>query len=209
MKNALALVALASFSAACRAASPTPVPENLLACGKLQDPGERVHCYDTQIAAMQASAPDSAAPAAARSVTPTTSSVPVAPAPVKPAADSSPAAAAKTTPRAAPTSPAAPPEQRSAAKFGEELLPPTSRPAPPPQEMALVSNITALRAVGPNTYVISLSNGQVWRQEQASQVALFFRIGDDVRIEKGTLGSYHMSTASTGAKNWVRVTRIQ
>jgi hypothetical protein len=63
--------------------------------------------------------------------------------------------------------------------------------------------------LGLKIFAISLANGQVWRQEEASHIALFFRVGDDVRIEKGTLGSYHMSTAATGSKNWVRVTRVQ
>jgi hypothetical protein len=66
-----------------------------------------------------------------------------------------------------------------------------------------------MRPAGRATYAISLANGQVWRQEEASDVSLFFRVGDGVRIEKGALGSYHMSTATTGTKNWVRVTRIQ
>jgi hypothetical protein len=183
MKNAVAIVALAScFTAVCRAASPTPVPENLLACGKLQDAGERVRCYDTQIAAMNAQAAATAAPT-------------VAP---------------PTAPRSTPTSAAVTPEQSSTAKFGEETLPPTARPKKrPQQETTLHSSITAMRAVGSQTYAISLSNGQVWRQEGASHAALFFRVGDDVRIEKGALDSYHMSTAGTGSKNWVRVTRIQ
>lgn len=195
MKNALAIVALASFSAACRAASPAPVPANLLACGKLQDPGERVRCYDTQIAAMQTSPADASAPSAARSVAPATS----APA----------AAAQATAPHGAPTSPIANPEQPTAAKFGEELLPPGSRPASHQREMALLASITAMQEVALKTYVFSLSNGQVWRQEEGSQVATFFHIGDDVRIERGLLGSYHMSTAAAGSKNWVLVTRIQ
>jgi hypothetical protein len=66
-----------------------------------------------------------------------------------------------------------------------------------------------MRPAGRATYAISLANGQIWRQEEASDVSLFFRVGDGVRIEKGALGSYHMSTAATGTKNWVRVTRIQ
>jgi len=75
--------------------------------------------------------------------------------------------------------------------------------------MALLSSITAMRTVGQQKYAISLANGQVWRQEEASPISLFFRVGDNVRIEKGTLGSYHMSTDTTGTKNWVRVTRVQ
>jgi hypothetical protein len=215
MKNALALVALAScITAACRAATPPPVPENLLACGKLQDPGERVRCYDTQIAAMKAAA--AAAPTAAASAPATSNSAPViatsAPAvttSVLAVPTSVPGAAVSRAPRSAPTSASAAPSQSSEAQFGQELLPPTARPAVAQKEIALQSSIKALTEVAAKTYVISLSNGQVWRQEEPSQIALFFRVGNDVRIERGALGSYHMSTAAMGSKNWVRVTRIQ
>lgn len=98
----------------------------------------------------------------------------------------------------------------AAAGFGKETLPPAARPKNESQdEPALISSITALHSVGSQTYAITLANGQVWRQEAASKLAVFFRVGDDVRIEKGALGSYHLSTSRTGAKNWVRVTRIQ
>jgi hypothetical protein len=97
----------------------------------------------------------------------------------------------------------------AAAKFGEETLPSNSRPTTPKEDTALLSSITAKQTVGSNIYAFALANGQVWRQEEASQASLFFRVGDNVRIEKGTMGSYHMSTASSGAKNWVRVTRIK
>jgi hypothetical protein len=170
VKNMLATVALASFiSAACRAAGPPLVPENLLACRKLPSESERVHCYDSQIDRMSA------------------------------------VAASKEPPAQVASSQVA-----STAGFGQETLPPAARPQTPPRdEPALLSSITAMRAAGRATYAISLANGQVWRQEQASDVSLFFRVGDSVRIEKGALGSYHMSTATTGTKNWVRVTRIQ
>jgi hypothetical protein len=109
------------------------------------------------------------------------------------------------------TPPAAQTQQPTVApaQFGEENLPRNSRPLKAEDPTSLLSSIKALRALGPETYAISLSNGQVWRQEEGSHVALFFHVGDDVRIEKGALGSYHLSTAATGSKNWVRVTRIQ
>lgn len=163
MKNALAIVALAScIVPLCRAASPPPVPESLLACRKLQDDGERVRCYDAQITKLIApTAPTGTAPAAA-------------------------------------------------ARFGEETLPPTAHPETQHQEeTALLSTITALRKGASGPYAISLANGQVWRQEDSSQVTQFFRVGDDVRIERAALGSYHLSTTRTGSKNWVRVTRVQ
>jgi len=179
MKHTLAIVAVISTTVPlCQAASPLPVPESLLACRKLQDDGERVRCYDAQIAKL-----------------------------IAPAAGPTPA-------HAAPTAPAAPAAQTaaasSAATFGAETLPPAAHPKTQQrEETALISSITALRKASSGTYTISLSNGQVWRQEESSQVAQFLRVGDDVRIEKAAFGSYHMSTASTGAKNWVRVTRIQ
>ena len=101
------------------------------------------------------------------------------------------------------------PAQSSPEQFGEENLPRASRPLRAEEKTTLLSSIQAMRAVSPETYAISLSNGQVWRQEEGSHIALFFHVGDDVRIEKGALGSYHMSTVATGSKNWVRVTRIQ
>ena len=195
MKNLLATVALASFiSAACRAASPPLVPEDLLACRKLPSESERVHCYDSQIDRMSAVAASS--PAAAQT------------APTAPKTAATPAAA--TAPRNEPPAHVASSQVASTAGFGQETLPPAARPATSPRdEPALLSSITALRPAGRATYAISLANGQVWRQEEASDVSLFFRVGDGVRIEKGTLGSYHMSTAATGTKNWVRVTRIR
>ena len=204
MKNALTIVALAScITAACRAATPAPVPENLLACGKLQDPGERVRCYDTQIAAMKASSTATPAKTAAPPP-PAASTRPAAGTAAAPAASSSAMPTASGTPPAAPVT-AVP----SAAQFGEENLPRASHPAKAQQETALLSSITGMRAVAPETYAISLANGQVWRQGESSQVTMFFHVGDDVRIEKAGLGSYHMSTAKMGSKNWVRVVRIQ
>jgi hypothetical protein len=97
-----------------------------------------------------------------------------------------------------------------AAKFGKETLPMAARPkAAPPEEVALDSTIQSLKKVARSKYTITLANGQVWQQEEASDTALFFKVGDGVRIEKSSLGSYHMSTSATGSKNWIRVTRLQ
>ncbi len=201
MKSPIALAALAScFSAASHAASPPPVPENLQACSKLQDAGERVRCYDAQIAAMNAAAATST-PASVETATPPATSTPTT-------AAATPAAPTLRRSAPPPTAAATTPQQSAQAKFGQEFLPANARPAPPEQEVSLSSSITRLSLIGPAVYDISLSNGQVWRQE-GSHTTAFFRVGDDVRIKKGLLGSYQMSTAAAGAKNWVRVTRIQ
>lgn len=194
MKNILAIVAVAScIGSLCRAASPPPVPESLLGCRKLQDDGERVRCYDAQIAKLTGAAAGSSATQAAPGSSAAQAASPTSPTPP----------AHATAPPVVSTAP-------SAARFGEETLPPAARAkTQSPQEPALLSSITGLRSVGSQTYAISLANGQVWRQEEASELAVFLRVGDDVRIEKGALGSYHLSTSRTGSKNWVRVTRIQ
>jgi hypothetical protein len=137
--------------------------------------------------------------------------VATAPAPV--VAIPTPAAPAAVTPASvashgAPASVATAPRPPSAAQFGEEFLPRKQRSTAAQDEYVLLSNITGVREVGPKIFIISLANGQVWRQE-GSQITVFFHAGDHARLEKGVLGDYRMSTAATGVKNWVRVTRIQ
>lgn len=192
MRNVLFIVALAScLPGICQAAGAEPTSEALLACSKLQDPAERVRCYDTQVATLK---PAASAPVA-----------PAVPAPVPSTASHSsasavPAAAAQAQKQAAPGAPT--PE------FGAEQLPMAARAPQAQEERVLHSSITSMREVGHRSYVIALSNGQVWHQEGAL-TTMFFKVGDDVRIKKGILGSYHMWTATTGDKNWVRVTRLQ
>jgi len=204
MKNALIYAAVASsLATAVHAATPAPapVPEQLLACSKLQDESARVRCYDEQIAAMNAAvaaAPKASAPAAA-------ATAPPAPAGSAASAGTT-APAARTAPAALSSGPA--PQAGTAKEFGQEMLPPTAREKRPESEAALVSTITDVHALGQSIYLISLANGQVWRQE-GSSVTAFFRSGSEVKIEKAMLGSYQMSTPQTGTKNWVRVTRVR
>ncbi len=240
MKKALAFAALAfSTSVACDAAAPTPVPENLLACSKLQDAAERVRCYDTQIAAMSSATASKSAPAAAGN-TPAATASAASPAPAAavatpgspagaaaagPAAPSVPTATAlaatPTTrpvtaappavpgrqPEAASSTPPVASDRSPAAEFGQEELPQAQQPRKGPQSLS--SRITALTAVGAKKYLISLENGQVWRQQESAQVASFFHVGDDVRITKGALGSYQLSTVAAGEKNWIPVMRMR
>ena len=185
MKNTLSALGLAIFIATpLHGATPPPVPENLLACGKLTDAGERVRCYDAQIAAMKQ---QSTAPAA-----------PVVAAPAAPSA----------TPRgeAAP----APKVAAPAVQLGDELLPRSARKTPEPsrEEMTLHATISTIREVQPTVYLIALSNGQVWRPE-GSRIIQLLSPGDAVRIDKAALGSYRLLREATGSKEWVRVTRVQ
>ncbi len=209
MKSPIAIVALAScLTAACRTERPPPVPENLLACGKVQDSDARVRCYDTQIAAMNrsATARPASAGAAANIPAPAASSAAASAAPAPAAAEPA-AASAPAQPAAAPAQ-TAPSQSALVKEFGSEQLPASERPPEPRLKEVLRSSITGIEQESPNNFVISLSNGQAWVENDAELTQLF-HIGDDVQIERGTLGGYHLSTRSTGAKNWVLVTRVR
>jgi hypothetical protein len=178
------------------AASTLPPPDNLVACSAMTDPGERLKCYDTQMAAMMAAA-RSAVPA------PSVAAVP-APAPAAPRPD-----VAATTAPAAPPPVASAPQATAEQKFGEEGLAPVVRDKVDKRQEVLLSTIASIKQARPKLWVIVLANGQIWLQD-GTQITMFFRAGYDVRIEKGLLeGDYRMSTTQTGEKNWVKVTRIQ
>jgi hypothetical protein len=174
----------------------------------MSDPGERLKCYDTQMAAMKAAAgrPSAAPPAAAAppSVSPPPAAA-AAPKPPVPPAAPSPAPAASPAPANATAEPALSAEQ----KFGAIDLPRTAREKVEKPDKVLLSTIASIREVRPKLWLIVLANGQTWLQD-GTQITMFFRPGYEVRIEKGLLeGDFRMSTTQTGAKNWVRVSRVQ
>jgi hypothetical protein len=200
MKHALVLLALAScFVALGHAASTQAPPETMLACTRMSDPGERLRCYDTQMAAMGATVATpspAAAPQGPVATAPKTELAVAPPVAVPPAAASVP-----------PPSPVPPPLAEQ--KFGAVDLPRTAREKVDQPEKLLLSSIASIRQVRPKLWLIVLANGQIWLQD-GTQITMFFRAGYDVRIERGLLeGDYRMSTAQTGAKNWVKVTRVQ
>jgi hypothetical protein len=195
------------FTAAHAASAPNP-PANLVDCSQMSDPGERLKCYDTQMAAMKAAAgrPSAAPPAAAAppSVSPPPAAA-AAPKPPVPPAAPSPAPAASPAPANATPEPALSAEQ----KFGAIDLPRTAREKVEKPDKVLLSTIASIREVRPKLWLIVLANGQTWLQD-GTQITMFFRPGYEVRIEKGLLeGDFRMSTTQTGAKNWVRVSRVQ
>ncbi len=206
--NAVILVtAVVGGVCGCRSTPPAAVSEKIMACGSIQDEAERYRCYDGLNASMRPasagrvaatnSAPAAAAPAAIVSapaaVTAATGSAPKTP--VTPATDAVAAPAVKAT---------AAPDDR----VGEEYLAPTQRRSAQPPS-AVHSSIASVDQVRPSMYVIKLANGQVWRHTGVQTMA-FFRVGDDVNIEREMLGSYHMWSKTTGGDtNWVRVTRVE
>jgi hypothetical protein len=191
---------------AAHAASAATPPANLLECTRISDPGERLKCYDTQMAAPTAAA---SPPAAAPAVTspPVVSQPAVSPPPAPSAAPRTQVAAAAPSPAAANPTPEAEPTPEQ--KFGIIGLPRAAREKVVKPDNTLQSTIASIREVRPKLWLIVLANGQTWLQD-GTQITMFFRPGYDVRIDKGMLeGEFRMSTTQTGAKNWVRVSRVQ
>jgi hypothetical protein len=189
MKHTSIPLALAfCFGAQAQAASAPAPPENLLACSRMTEPGERLRCYDTQMAAM-ISAASGVAPAAA------------SPAP-KPEVAAAP-------PPTVPAGTAAVQPPTAEQKFGAVDLPRAAREKVADPNKVLLSSIASIRQVRPKLWLIVLANGQIWLQD-GTQITMFFRPGYDVRIEKGVMeGEFRMWTTQTGEKNWVKVSRVQ
>jgi Lon protease-like protein len=75
-------------------------------------------------------------------------------------------------------------------------------------EIGDTARITALQTVGSGMALITLDNGQQWRQQEA--MAYFpLAIGDTIRIEKGALGSYRLTRVEEGWKTFMRVSRTK
>jgi hypothetical protein len=185
-------LAAACTASLCGAALAQTPPAALVSCTRMPDPGERLRCYDTQMAAMGAL--ESTAPAA-----PSTGAGPSSP-PSNPVV----AAAAPPPPPAMTPSPPPPPD----AKFGADDLKRSARPKETDSDRVLLSKIASIKEARPKLWIIVLANGQIWMQE-GTQITSFFKVGFDARIEKGLFSNYRMATEQTGEKNMVAVTRIQ
>jgi hypothetical protein len=92
------------------------------------------------------------------------------------------------------------------ADFGSEAL--ASRSHPADQPATLEARISALQELQQGVYVITLDNGQVWRQPER-RAAFELKIGDKVTISKATMGAYRLWLDSRGSKQWVRVVRVR
>ena len=218
--NAVILItAVVGGVCGCRSTPPAAVSDKaavadkLVACGSIPDETQRYRCYDGVNASLRSApagrvaAPNPAPVVAAPTAAPPVAAVGSAPAAPAATGTSAPAAAAASTPKVA----AAPAPKAPAAaddRVGEEYLAPKERHSAQPPS-AVHSSIASVDEVRPSQYVIKLANGQVWRHSGVQTMA-FFRVGDDVNIEREMLGSYHMWSKATGGNtNWVRVTRVE
>jgi hypothetical protein len=160
-------------------------------CVDLPTPEQRLACFEAHVEAAR-SAPAAAPPA------PT--SAPPAPAPsAAPAAAATSAAAPVTTTIAVPATTSTAP-----AEFGFRERPEEREDAPPPPEVR--AKVTELRETVPNAYLITLDNGQVWRQTQP-ETYLSLRVGNDVRIYFSRWRTYRLE--SPQMRGFLQVERVR
>lgn len=156
-------------------------------CAQVTDSLQRLVCYDRIFAAPAASAPAAA--------------VQPLPAPAAPARPAPPVVA----PPAVAAAPAA--AAPAAATFGDEQLKRTveerKREEGPAKQ---AGKVAALREARPGIWRITLENEQLWQQTESDR-HFFIDVGDEVVIERGMLGSYHLEQADGGRR--VRVTRLK
>jgi hypothetical protein len=111
------------------------------------------------------------------------------------------AAAPATPPMPAPVAPAPP-------SFGEEKLRAKVKPDVQEEEQVLHARIASLREVSPDSYLVTLDNGQVWRHED-QRLGAFLREGEAITIRKAAFGTYRLTRDGVEQKAWIRATRVR
>jgi hypothetical protein len=110
-----------------------------------------------------------------------------------------------------PTRTIPPAEPRASAGSASSRRAPDSRPSEassgePETPDEIVSTVTALQEREPNAYLITLQNGQVWRQTRPRQY--YLRVGYEVRLRATRWGtSYRLSSDVLGG--YIQVERIR
>jgi hypothetical protein len=186
------LVAAAALAAGAALAAAQSPPAALQACTRISQDSERLACFDREVAALSGHAATKA--------------------PVGSAAANPAAAAAATTPADAHTggagagTAAAPltPEQKLGLS-GEGVRTLEARQGIKTEKVkGLTAHITSVSRNASGRLVLTLDNGQVWRQAE-SRSTFEAGPGDVATISPGALGSFFLATNS---HNWTRVERI-
>lgn len=187
------IVVLLCMAAGMRAEA-QPVPATLHACVTIASEKERLRCFDHEMAQLEAASTRGEAPASNASKANTL-----------PPAVTAPAVAVAANPTI-PSAAALPPEQTFGLS-GDQILKLESRqagsPAPQPKLKNLTAQITRVTQNSQGRWVITLNNGQVWRQSETREFQA--SPGLAVKISSGAMGSYWLETNS---HNWTRVERV-
>jgi len=216
------LMLAATCLSATAAEAPSQAVNKVIDCSKMQDSLQRLTCYDREAAALSKSvtaAPAAAAAAATPQLSPSPSSRAGAAAePVAKAKSPGLLARAKSavgsvfssSATEAPELAAAPVKAAASAPaaFGAEQIVQKPSELKKGQSLELKATIATLRETMPETWLFTLDNGQVWRQDEV-RVGFQPEQGEEVTLRKGALGSYRLNLDRDGSKAWVRVTRMR
>jgi hypothetical protein len=162
-------------------------------CVDLKTPEERLACYESRVEAARQSGAATAAPAArATDASPAD-------------ANSAPRAESSNGGAAAQPAPVAPPTAAAA-----EPAPSTSASARSSDESAdsrqIVATVTDLRETVPNSFVITLDNGQVWAQDRPQWYPM--KKGQHVRLRPSQWGSSYRLTVDE-LRGFIQVSRVR
>ena len=195
---AVAIALCAGLSQLAVAQDPKGLNIDVGNCVALEKPEERLACFEAQVEAARQRAASSTASeatgAGAGAITGATAGVSAgASAAATGAAERGPSSSSGPAPVGPGTAPAghspkAASEPRSAENFG--LAEPSPERSPERAPIEIVATVTELRQTVPNAYVITLDNGQVWRQAHPMPYPL--RTGLVVRLRETSLG-YRLS----------------
>jgi hypothetical protein len=175
--------ALAARAADAQGASPS-LTIDVGDCLSLESPGKRFDCYERHVEAAKAANP----PAADAAVQPGVVTNAPAPEPASPstaAATAASAAALSAPPTASPSTAAA-----AAASGAAEI----------------VATVAELHESGPNVWLITLDNGQVWKQDVPQRFAL--KAGQRVTLHQSRWGSSYRLSAD-GLNGFIQVERAR
>jgi hypothetical protein len=216
---AAAIFAVLAVPAATLGQQPESVVVDVGSCVKLTSPGERLDCYEEQVQRARAAAPVSPAPPAAQP--PPAAAPPASPATAPQAqapqalAPPAPARQVVTPPAPAPQAVAAPAPAAPAGSPGAQA---SERPVrvenarvrrreSPDASEEFEGVITALRETVPNAWVVTLDNGQVWRQDYPEPYRL--QVGQSVQISesRGFGRGYRLTVAALGGS--IQVERVR
>ncbi len=180
----------------------------------------RLACYDAIAAQLRAgeasaavAAPVPPAPVAPAAAVPAPTPYAAAPTPVPApvAAAPTPAVAAPAAPVAAAAAPAsvATSQQQQEAQFGAEDIKKSARNADgQPDSVEAISGVIKQCAYSPlGRAILTLDNGQVWRQIDGDTDHFRGKAGDVAHIERSSVGGYNLTTE--GHTQMVKVQRVR
>ncbi len=93
-----------------------------------------------------------------------------------------------------------------APSFGSEQVEHLVRKERDEAQREIEATVAAVTPIRRDLVRITLDNGQVWDQQQASS-RFDIKPGDTLRIKKGAMGSYRMARVSNGTSGWVEARR--